>query len=169
MGTTRAALITALTQDPPDVALALATLERVDESALTPDALTLRAALLEAASWIEAGKARPYDLAGFLRDAADGRLSELDDHDIDFDLPEDGDNAGLAALATPLRAAPSPLPGPDSALLDAFRLRDALVARRIAGDTPSEPDLSAYHDALLALGRALRPLVEAEDHAPQGL
>lgn len=158
---TRATVITALTQDPPQVDVALDALSTIDEATLTPDALTLRTALIEAANWIEAGKIRPYDLANFLRDAADGRLSELDDHDIDFDLPDDDANMSLAALALPLRPAAPALPGPDTALLDVLRLRDALVARRIAGDTPSAQDTQAYQDALIALGQALQPLVDA--------
>lgn len=165
MGNTRTTLIATLSEDPPNVEAALACLGTVRESDLTPDALTLRSALIEAADWIENGKVKPYDLANFLRDAADGRLEELEDHTIDFDLENLPGSSGLEALMTPLRAAPSPLPGPDACLLDALRQRDALVARRIAGDTPSEADLSTYRTALVALGRALRPLVEDDDRS----
>lgn len=172
MGTSRTTLIQALTETPPNVEAALAVVQDIRESDLTPNALTLRAALIEAADWIENGKVKPYDLAKFLRDAANGHLEELEDHTIDFDLETTPDSASLAALMTPLRAAPSPLPGPDACLLDALRQRDALVARRIAGDTASDADVANYRATLVALGRALLPLVEDDDRqtsAPHAL
>jgi hypothetical protein len=171
----RARALEALSQTPPDVEGARALLREADERAMTPDALTLRAALLEAASWMETGRAsRPSDLISFLRDAANGRLVELDDHDIDFDVPDEAPGPLARILAgvpfSPRPGAPS-MPGPDGALLEAVRVRDALVARRIAGDTPSDQDMETYRNALVALGRALLPLVDAgnTDASPEGL
>lgn len=171
----RSKALDALAQDPPDVAGAIALLREADERAMTPDAITLRAAVLEAAHWMETGKTnRSSDLVGFLRDAANGRLAELDDHEIDFDVPDEAPSTVARILAgvafSPRPGVPS-MPGPDGALLEAVRVRDALVARRIAGDTPSEQDMATYRDALLALGRALLPLVEADEagSAAEGL
>ena len=165
MGQTRHALLNALRQDPPDVDGALDLLATVNESDLTPDALTLRAAILEAADWIEGRKARPYDLVGFLRDAADGRLAELDDHEIDLDVDDFGPVSGADIFAVASRPGNPPLPGPDGQLVAVMRARDAMVARRIAGDTPSQADLDAYAQALVALGRALEPMVAAVDRS----
>lgn len=169
MASLRATLISLLSARPPDLEAALTALSEVDEDSLTPGALLLRTAALEAAEWLDNSSMARDEIAAFLREAASAHMPELDDHEIDVDLTE-GDHAlpgfqGIPGVAFSPRPGSPAMPGPDAKLLEAVVLRDGLVARRIAGDTPSPSDLDAYHAALVALGRALAPLVEAQDHA----
>ena len=175
MGHTRIDLIALLEQDTPDVEGALLLLRDMRERDLTPDAITLRGVILEAVDRIESGKSRPFDLAAYLKDAANGVLEDIEDHAIEFDLADPQDSPGadqaghLAGLFGTTRAGVPPMPGPDAAFLNTLRLREAIVARRIAGETPTTADLQAYNDSLTTLAQALSPLLETQDDLPKTL
>lgn len=156
---TRARLITLLESDPPDVDGAIDVLRHLDERSLAPGAANMRLAMLEAAGRLENGEVKDT-VASFLRNMADGQIEDLDDIDIDFDVPETIPGSPFDGLgfARPGRDS-LPMPGPDKALLEAMDMRDQLSARRIAGDVINEDDIQAFENKLVDLGKALLPLL----------
>lgn len=159
---TRATLISLLEADPPQTDAALELLEDIDERSLTPDAASLRLALLDAAKKLENGDTKDT-VAAFLTSMAKGHLGDLADIEIDFDVPDTLPQSPFQGLGMSERKNNPSLPGPDSALLEAMDHRDALTARRIAGDTITEDDIQTYQDKLIALGKSLLPLLNLDD------
>lgn len=158
---TRATLISLLEADPPDLQGALEILADIDERSLTPDAASLRLALLDGATRLENGDTKETVVA-FLRATAKGYLGDLADIEIDFDIPDTLPQSPFEGLGMTRKNNPT-LPGPDSALLEAMEHRDGLTARRIAGDTITEDDIERYQEKLIALGKALQPLMKLDD------
>ena len=156
--TRRSTLIQLLEAKPAKVKKALQVLETIRDSDITPQAAHFRIALLNAAKALEKGAA-PTQVITMLRDAAKGKIDDLDDIEIDFDVPDTLPSNPFDGIMLGAPRTSVDIPGPDTALINAMNARDALTARRIAGDTIGQDDIAKFEAELVELAKALLPLL----------
>ena len=157
----RTEILSLLDREEPKIDKVIKILDGTEEKFLALDTASLRLGVLEAIKKLKAGE-DSYSVIEFLNGIAKGALDDIEDIDIDFDMPTINETSPFNEIdiLTGTGEGATRLPGPDAALLNAISKRDVLTARKISGDIISEDDIQDFENTLIELGEALLPLLK---------